>query len=258
MSAPLIAYLPVESGMIATEVATPFLTPFKLSFFAAIFIGMPVLLHQAWAFVSPGLYLHEKRFAVPLLASSILLFYAGTAFAYFLVFPLVFQFFTSVTPDGVTMMTDISRYLDFVLKMFFCVRHCLRDSRRDPASSVDGPGNGKWYGLETPLRCRRLFRGRHAPHPSGRDISDLARATNLAVVRAGGAGRQIYRAARWWRGRHLGLTGSHRARSLSSYNDRLARSSWRFATSRSNSIKEGVLQMVFGIRVPVDLMRLHT
>jgi sec-independent protein translocase protein TatC len=85
----------------------------------ALFVGMPFLLHQIWAFVSPGLYLHEKKFAIPMLLSSILLFYAGTAFAYFLVFPLVFEFFAGVAPEGVTMMTDISRYLDFVIKMFF-------------------------------------------------------------------------------------------------------------------------------------------
>jgi sec-independent protein translocase protein TatC len=105
--------------MIATEVASPFLTPFKLAIFTAIFAGIPYLLHQIWAFVSPGLYLHEKKFAVPLLISSIMLFYAGVAFAYFAVFPLVFQFLAGVTPTGVTMMTDNNRYLDFVLKMFF-------------------------------------------------------------------------------------------------------------------------------------------
>ena len=119
IAAPLMAHLPIETGMIATDVASPFLTPFKLAFLTAVFLGMPVLLHQAWSFIAPGLYSHEKRFAVPLLASSIVLFYAGMAFAYFLVFPLVFQFFASVTPEGVTMMTDINRYLDFVTKMFF-------------------------------------------------------------------------------------------------------------------------------------------
>jgi sec-independent protein translocase protein TatC len=104
--------------MIATQVATPFLTPFKLAIFAAIFVGVPYLLHQLWAFVSPGLYRHEKKFAVPLLLSSILLFYAGMAFVYFLVFPLIFAFFTQVAPEGVAIMTDINQYLDFVLKMF--------------------------------------------------------------------------------------------------------------------------------------------
>ena len=119
VAAPLMAHLPNGGNMIATEVASPFLTPFKLAVYAAIFVGMPVLLHQAWSFVSPGLYKHEKRFARPLLVSSIALFYGGMAFAYFLVFPLVFAFMASVTPVGVTMMTDINRYLDFVLTMFF-------------------------------------------------------------------------------------------------------------------------------------------
>jgi sec-independent protein translocase protein TatC len=119
VAAPLMAHLPGGSSMIATEVASPFLTPFKLAIFTAVFLGMPFLLHQMWAFVSPGLYRHEKRFAIPLLLSSILLFYGGVAFAYYLVFPLVFQFFASVTPEGVTMMTDINRYLDFILTMFF-------------------------------------------------------------------------------------------------------------------------------------------
>jgi sec-independent protein translocase protein TatC len=116
---PLMAHLPGNGSMIATEVASPFLTPFKLAIFTAVFLGMPFLLHQMWAFVSPGLYRHEKRFAVPLLVSSIVLFYGGVAFAYYLVFPLVFQFLASVTPEGVTMMTDINRYLDFILTMFF-------------------------------------------------------------------------------------------------------------------------------------------
>ncbi|MCL6270600.1 twin-arginine translocase subunit TatC [Sansalvadorimonas sp. 2012CJ34-2] len=119
VSQPLRAYLPEGATMIATEVASPFLTPFKLTLVVAIFLSVPFLLHQAWAFISPGLYRHEKRLAVPLLVSSVLLFYSGVAFAYYVVFPLVFGFFTSVGPEGVAMMTDINRYLDFVLKMFF-------------------------------------------------------------------------------------------------------------------------------------------
>lgn len=119
VAAPLMSILPEGTSMIATEVASPFLTPFKLSAFTAVFAAMPFILHQAWAFVSPGLYLQEKRFALPLLVSSITLFYLGVAFAYFIVFPLIFQFFAGVTPMGVTMMTDINRYLDFVIKMFF-------------------------------------------------------------------------------------------------------------------------------------------
>ena len=98
---------------------SPFTTPFKLSFFIAAFIAMPWILYQIWAFVAPGLYRHEKRFAVPLLVSAILLFYVGVLFAYFFVFPVMFSFFASTTPKGVSMMTDINQYLDFVLVMFF-------------------------------------------------------------------------------------------------------------------------------------------
>ncbi len=116
---PLMAQLPEGNTMIATQVTSPFLAPFKLALVAAVFVSMPYLLYQLWAFVAPGLYRHEKRLAVPLLVSSILLFYVGMAFAYFLVFPLVFAFFAASTPDGVAMMTDISSYLDFVLTMFF-------------------------------------------------------------------------------------------------------------------------------------------
>ena len=118
VSAPLVEQLPEGATMIATQVATPFLTPFKLAIYTAIFVGVPFLLHQVWAFVSPGLYRHEKKFAVPLLISSIFLFYAGMAFVFYLVFPLIFAFFTQVAPEGVAIMTDINQYLDFVLKMF--------------------------------------------------------------------------------------------------------------------------------------------
>ena len=105
--------------MIATEVASPFLTPFKLTLVLSIFVAMPYILHQLWSFIAPGLYSSEKKIAMPLLTSSILLFYAGIAFAFYIVFPLIFSFFTSAAPEGVTIMTDINRYLDFVLKLFF-------------------------------------------------------------------------------------------------------------------------------------------
>ena len=105
--------------MIATEVASPSFTPFKLTLVAAVFLAMPYVLYQVWGFIAPGMYRHEKRLAIPLLASSVLLFYAGAAFAYFVVFPLIFAFFTSVAPDGITIMTDINSYLNFVLKLFF-------------------------------------------------------------------------------------------------------------------------------------------
>ena len=115
---PLIALLPEGTSMIATEVATPFLTPFKLTFFVAVVIALPYLLYQIWSFLAPGLYENEKSLVAPLIGSSVLLFYAGIIFAYFIVFPLVFGFFTSVAPEGVTVMTDIASYLDFVIKLF--------------------------------------------------------------------------------------------------------------------------------------------
>jgi sec-independent protein translocase protein TatC len=116
---PLMKVLPEGTSMIATQVASPFLTPFKLALVSAVFLAMPYLLHQFWAFIAPGLYQHEKRLAVPLLVSSVLLFYLGAAFAYVVVFPLVFAFLTGVAPEGVAVMTDITHYLDFVLTLFF-------------------------------------------------------------------------------------------------------------------------------------------
>lgn len=119
LSAPLTALLPEGTSMIATDVTSPFFAPFKLALVLAVFIGIPYILHQIWSFIAPGLYENEKHLAVPLLISSIFLFYAGIAFAYFVVFPLVFGFFTSVGPENVAVMTDISSYLNFVLKLFF-------------------------------------------------------------------------------------------------------------------------------------------
>jgi sec-independent protein translocase protein TatC len=119
LAQPLIAKLPQGSNLIATGVMSPFTTPFKLSFFAALMIAMPYIIYQLWAFVAPGLYRNERRFAVPLLVSSIVLFYVGIAFAYYFVFPVMFEFFTHTTPKGVSMMTDITSYLDFALTMFF-------------------------------------------------------------------------------------------------------------------------------------------
>lgn len=115
---PLMAQLPEGSTMIATEVAAPFLTPFKTAFYVAILLAMPVIIYQAWAFVAPGLYRREKRVALPLLVSAIILFYVGVLFAYFVVFPVMFGFFSATAPAGVQVMTDISRYLDFVLVLF--------------------------------------------------------------------------------------------------------------------------------------------
>ena len=115
---PLLDKLPKGGQLIAVEVASPFFAPLKLAFFVAVFAVMPWLLYQAWAFVAPGLYKREKRLAFPLLASALVLFYSGCAFAFFVVLPSVFGFLAHVTPDGVAMMTDINAYLDFVLVIF--------------------------------------------------------------------------------------------------------------------------------------------
>lgn len=120
LSKPLLAQMQrTGAQMIATEVASPFLAPLKLSTFVAVAISVPYILYQVWAFIAPGLYQHERRFAVPLLCSATLLFYSGMAFAYFGIFPRLFAFLTSMAPAGVTVMTDINQYLDFVLKLFF-------------------------------------------------------------------------------------------------------------------------------------------
>ncbi|MGH8034218.1 MAG: twin-arginine translocase subunit TatC [Lysobacterales bacterium] len=118
LAEPLTSRLPEGSSMIAIDVASPFLTPFKFCLLLAVILSIPVVLYQVWAFIAPALYRHERRLAKPLLYTSVLLFYAGCAFAYFLVFPLVFGFFTRVAPAGVAVMTDINKYLDFVMTLF--------------------------------------------------------------------------------------------------------------------------------------------
>jgi len=119
LSQPLRELLPVGQTMIATDITSPFFAPLKLALVLALFLAIPVILYQIWSFIAPGLYAHEKRLAFPLLFTSVLLFYAGAAFAYFVVFPLVFGFFTAIGPEGIVELPDINSYLNFVLKMFF-------------------------------------------------------------------------------------------------------------------------------------------
>ncbi len=119
LSEPLRMQLPEGAHLIATSVVAPFMTPFKLALLAAVYFAMPVILYQVWAFVAPGLYRHERRFALPLFVSSVILFYAGSVFAYFVVFPVIFQFFVATTPAGVEMMTDMTQYMDFAVLLFF-------------------------------------------------------------------------------------------------------------------------------------------
>ncbi len=125
LAGPLLAHMPKNSTMIAIDVASPFFTPFKLAFIVAIFASIPVILYQFWAFVAPGLYKHEQRLVFPLLLASTLLFYIGVAFAYFVVFPIIFAFLTAAAPEGVSVMTDIAKYLDFVLALFFAFGICF-------------------------------------------------------------------------------------------------------------------------------------
>ncbi|MEY1662953.1 twin-arginine translocase subunit TatC [Isoalcanivorax beigongshangi] len=118
LALPLIEALPAGTSMIATGVTSPLMVPLKMTFYLSILVSVPFLLHQAWGFIAPGLYRHERRLAAPLLFSSVLLFYLGASFAYFVVFPLIFKFFTAVAPEGVAIATDISSYLDFIMALF--------------------------------------------------------------------------------------------------------------------------------------------
>ncbi len=119
VSQPLLATMPEGGQMIATDVASSFFAPFKLTIVLAIFVSMPYILFQIWSFIAPGLYRNEKRLMAPIMFGSSILFYGGISFAYYVVFPIIFAFFTSVAPEGVNIATDISSYLDFVLKLFF-------------------------------------------------------------------------------------------------------------------------------------------
>ena len=119
IATPLIAKLPEGSSMIATEVASPFFAPFKLTLFCGIFFSIPYILYQTWSFIAPGLYINERKLILPLLVSSSLLFYLGIFFAYYVVFPILFAFLTTTVPSNITVMTDINHYLDFILKLFF-------------------------------------------------------------------------------------------------------------------------------------------
>ena len=122
---PLNAFLPENSSMIATEVASPFLSPLRLTFYVSLLVSIPYLLGQIWTFIAPGLYKNEKILTSVILSSSLFLFYSGALFAYFVVFPIVFGFFTSAAPEGVMVMTDIGKYLDFVLTMIFSFAFCF-------------------------------------------------------------------------------------------------------------------------------------
>ena len=119
VAAPLISLLPDESTMIATEVASPLMAPFKLVIYVALLLSMPWLFYQTWMFISPGLYANEKKFTAPLMLSTIILFFSGASFAFFIVCPIIFKFFIGMAPDSIQVMTDISQYLSFIFKLVF-------------------------------------------------------------------------------------------------------------------------------------------
>ncbi|MCB1608511.1 MAG: twin-arginine translocase subunit TatC [Xanthomonadales bacterium] len=152
LATPLIAKLPAGSQMIAIDLAAPFFTPLKLVFLVAVVITAPWILYQVWAFVAPGLYQREQKLAIPLLVSSTLLFYLGCAFAYFLVLPSVISFLMLVTPEGVAMMTDMSRFLDFVVMLFLSFGVTFEV----PVATVILVAMG-WVELETLRQSRRYF-----------------------------------------------------------------------------------------------------
>lgn len=152
LAAPLVAALPEGAQMIAIDPASPFFTPLKVAFLVAVLITAPYILYQLWAFVAPGLYQREQKLAMPLLISSSLLFYTGCAFAYFLVLPVVFAFLAGVTPEGVAMMTDISRYLDFVITLFLAFGLTFEV----PVATVILVALG-WVELDTLRNSRRYF-----------------------------------------------------------------------------------------------------
>ena len=186
---PLVKVLPAGSHMIATKVADTFLVPMKLSLILAIFLCMPYLLYQLWAFVAPGLYKHERRLVWPLMAASVALFYIGAAFAYFVVFPLIFKFFTSIAPEGVLPMTDMGEYLSFVLTLFFAFGAAFQVPIAHDSAGEDRGGDPPGHGPEAAVRggCRLLHRhgadaaGRRLPSPAGRAHLDALRDRVVAV-----------------------------------------------------------------------------
>ena len=192
---PLLAKLPQGGNLIATGVMTPFTTPFKLSFFAGVLIAMPYVIYQLWSFVAPGLYRNERRFAVPLLVSSILLFYVGIAFAFYFVFPVMFQFFASTTPKGVAMMTDINQYLDFVVTMFFCFGLAFEVPVAVVLLVVMGIVKVEALQEEPRLRADRHLHPGSPAHPAGCHLAVLAGDPDVRALRGrhphgAGAGTQ--------------------------------------------------------------------
>ncbi len=193
LAKPLIAALPVGGQMIATDVVGVFLVPVKVAFLVAFVIALPYVLYQVWAFVAPGLYVNEKRLVLPLVVASSLLFLLGMSFAYFLVFPVVFKFMASIAPEGVAWMTDIDKYLSFVLTTFmafgvtFEVPVVVVVLVRVGLVSIEKLKEIRPYvivGAFVPLRDRRRIRGRGDIHASRRHLAGDARGAAVASLRA--------------------------------------------------------------------------
>ena len=196
LAQPLLDKLPKGGQLIAVEVASPFFAPMKLAFFVAIVVAMPWLLYQLWAFVAPGLYKRERSLALPLLVSALTLFYAGCAFAYFIVLPAVFAFLNKVTPAGVAMMTDINAYLDFVLVIFLAFGAELRVAGGAGDPGAAGLGHAGAAARVARLRDRRHLRGRRDDHAAGRGVAAAARDPDGGAVRTRDPRRARGRTAR--------------------------------------------------------------
>ena len=180
---PLIDKLPAGTSLIATSVVSPFMAPLKLSLIVALFIAMPYVLFQIWGFVAPGLYKRERRFALPLIVSSILLFYAGIAFAYYIVFPLMFQFLASTTPVGVKMMTDIANYLDFVLLLFLAFGIAFEMPVAVVLLVATGLVKLEVLTPQSRLRHPRHLHHRGVPDAAGRGVAELHGRADVPAVR---------------------------------------------------------------------------
>ncbi len=180
---PLIDKLPAGTSLIATSVVSPFMAPLKLSLIGAMFIAMPYILFQIWGFVAPGLYKRERRFALPLIVSSIVLFYAGIAFAYYVVFPLMFQFLASTTPMGVKMMTDIANYLDFVLLLFLAFGIAFEMPVAVVLLVASGTGQARGADPQSRLRHPRHLHHRRVPDAAGRRVAELHGRADVPAVR---------------------------------------------------------------------------
>ncbi len=180
MATPLMNMLPEQGSMIATEIAAPFLTPFKLTFYLSFFLAIPYLLSQAWLFIAPGLYQQEKKLALPVIVISITLFYAGAAFALFVVSPLLYSFFNSVAPAGVIIMPDISRFLDFILKLAFWTG--FRDSGHYVCCRKNRPGERADVKRQAALyhHCGLCYR--HAVNAAGCDLTTVTGRAGIAVI----------------------------------------------------------------------------